>query len=163
MELKNLTTGYITSRGRIAIQRDITAELKKGEFTCLLGPNGAGKTTLLRTLAGFMPPLGGSILIDGVNISLLSPAELSKKIGVVLTERPSVSSMTVEQLVALGRSPYTGFWGRLADRDRRIVGDALAATGTASLKDRLVDTLSDGALRAGTAVSTPTRGRRGSP
>lgn len=144
MELKNLTTGYITSRGRIAIQRDITAQLKKGEFTCLLGPNGAGKTTLLRTLAGFMPPLGGSILIDGVNISLLSPAELSKKIGVVLTEHPSVSSMTVEQLVALGRSPYTGFWGRLADRDRRIVEDALAATGTASLKDRLVDTLSDG-------------------
>lgn len=144
MELKNLTTGYFTSRGRIAIQRDITAQLRKGEFTCLLGPNGAGKTTLLRTLAGFMPPLGGSIQIDGVNISLLSPAELSKRIGVVLTERPSVSSMTVEQLVALGRSPYTGFWGRLADRDRRIVEDALAATGTASLKDRLVDTLSDG-------------------
>lgn len=144
MELKNLTTGYFTSRGRIAIQRDITAQLKKGEFTCLLGPNGAGKTTLLRTLAGFMPPLVGSIQIDGVNISLLSPAELSKRIGVVLTERPSVSSMTVEQLVALGRSPYTGFWGRLADRDRRIVEDALAATGTASLKDRLVDTLSDG-------------------
>lgn len=144
MELQNLTTGYITSRGRVRIQSGISAMLREGEFTCLLGPNGAGKTTLLRTLAGFIPPLEGSILIEGKHISLIPASELAKKIGVVLTEKPSVSSMTVAQLVALGRSPYTGFWGRLTDRDRNIVEEALDITGTAVLRERLVDTLSDG-------------------
>lgn len=144
MDLLNLSAGYISARRKIVIQSGISDSLNKGEFTCMLGPNGAGKSTLLRTLGGFIPPLEGSILLDGENISLMSPAELSKKVSVVLTERPSVSSMTVEQLVALGRSPYTGFWGRLTDKDRRVVEDALKATGAFSLKERLVDTLSDG-------------------
>lgn len=144
IEIRSLTTGYLTARNRVVIQKDINASLPAGEFICLLGPNGAGKTTLLRTLAGFIPPLDGSVIIDGRHMSTIPPSELSRLIGVVLTERPSVASMTVAQLVALGRSPYTGFWGRLTDRDRHITEDALKATGTASMRDRLVDTLSDG-------------------
>lgn len=144
MEMQNLTTGYLTSRGPVRIQENINASLAPGELTSLLGPNGAGKTTLLRTLAGFIPPLEGHILIDGMNIASCGQAHLSRKISVVLTERPSVSSMTVEQLVALGRSPYTGFWGRLADRDRRVVEESMMTTGVADLSERLVDTLSDG-------------------
>lgn len=144
IELKALCTGYFTPRGAIQIQSGITASLRGGEFICLLGKNGAGKTTLLRTLSGFIPPLEGNIIIDGDNITSLSQSELSRKVGVVLTERPSVSLMNVEQLVALGRSPYTGFWGRLTDRDRRITEEAMVATGITSLRERLVDTLSDG-------------------
>jgi len=144
IELNALCTGYHTPRGVVRIQSSITSSLRGGELTCLLGPNGAGKTTLLRTLAGFIPPLDGNIIIDGQNITSLCHKELSRKIGVVLTERPSVSSMTTEQLVALGRSPYTGFWGRLTDRDQHITEEAMDATGTTSLRDRLVDTLSDG-------------------
>lgn len=144
MEMCHLTTGYLTSRGPVRIQKDINATLAAGELTSLLGPNGAGKTTLLRTLAGFIPPLEGSILIDGLAIASYSQGALAKKISVVLTERPSVSSMTVEQLVALGRSPYTGFWGRLADKDRHITDEAMTITGITALRQRLVDTLSDG-------------------
>lgn len=144
IEVENLSTGYITRSGIKTIQKNVTAHLSGGEFTCLLGPNGAGKTTLLRTLSGFLPPIGGSVYVDGIDIKIYKETDLSKLIGVVLTERPSVSSMTVEQLVALGRSPYTGFWGRLTDRDHRIVEDAIAATRAESLRTRLVDTLSDG-------------------
>lgn len=144
LTIQNLTTGYHASRGYIKIQQDINGTLCGGELTCLLGPNGAGKTTLLRTLSGFLPPLAGSVLVDGMRLQSLTQAELSKKISVVLTERPSVSSMTVEQLIALGRSPYTGFWGRLTDRDRHVIDDAIRLTDTESLRDRLVDTLSDG-------------------
>lgn len=144
MEIQDLSIGYINARGIVTIQEGINATLGEGEFTCLLGPNGAGKTTLLRTLSGFLPPLQGSVIIDGKHLSAYTPSELSRMISVVLTERPSVSSMTVEQLVALGRSPYTGFWGRITDRDRRVVEDALEITGASGLKDRLVDTLSDG-------------------
>ena len=144
IELQSVSTGYFTARNRISIQKNISASLREGEFTCLLGPNGAGKTTLLRTLAGFIPPIDGTVFIDGRHLGSYTQSELSSLLGVVLTERPSVSSMTVEQLVALGRSPYTGFWGRLTDRDRRIVDEAMSATATIGLRGRLVDTLSDG-------------------
>lgn len=147
MELNNLTVGYLTARSRVTVQKNICATLRPGEFTCMLGPNGAGKSTLLRTLAAFIPPLEGSIMIEGRPIGSYRQDELARLVGVVLTSRPSVSSMTVEQLVSLGRSPYTGFWGRLTDADRRNVEAAMESTGTASLRDRLVDTLSDGEMQ----------------
>lgn len=144
IKLDRLTTGYTTPRGKIIIQNDIRSELHRSEFTCLLGPNGAGKTTLLRTLGGFLPPLSGSVYIDGEEICGISRESLAKRVGVVLTERPSLSTMTVEQLVALGRSPYTDFWGRLTNKDRSIVEESLVATGSLHIRNRLVDTLSDG-------------------
>ncbi|MDE7181010.1 MAG: ABC transporter ATP-binding protein [Muribaculaceae bacterium] len=142
--LDDLTIGYASGRELKEIQKHISASIKPGEFTCLLGPNGAGKTTLLRTLSGLQPRLSGNFLIDGRPIDLIKSSELSKIIGIVLTERPSVSSMTVEQLVALGRSPYSGFWGRIADSDRKEVERAMAVTGVTSLRSRLVNSLSDG-------------------
>ena len=144
MNLVNLTIGYIASNRKTVIRQNMDASLEKGKLTCLLGPNGAGKTTLLRTMAGFIPPLSGEILVGGKSISTLSHAEISKRISVVLTERPAVQNMTAEQLVSLGRSPFTGFWGRITDRDRSDVLKAMELTGTTHLKDRLVDTLSDG-------------------
>lgn len=144
IEMKSLKTGYHTSHGPVVIQNDVNASLMPGEFSCLLGSNGAGKTTLLRTLTGFIPPLDGEIFLDGINIIKIKPHLLSRKIGVVLTERPSMPSTTVSQLIALGRSPYTGFWGRMQDNDREIVEKALLLTDTYKIRDRLIDTLSDG-------------------
>lgn len=147
VDLEGVTTGYRTPKGIVKIQRNITASLEAGEFVCLLGPNGAGKSTLLRTLSALLPVLTGEIYIDGTSIKGISDSELSKKISIVLTERPSVSSMTVEQLVGIGRSPYTGFWGRLTDRDHKIVTEALRATGASAIGERKADTLSDGELQ----------------
>jgi iron complex transport system ATP-binding protein len=144
IELKNLTTGYKNRYGNVAIERNITASINSGEFTCLLGPNGAGKTTLLRTLSGFLSPLSGDILIDGRNIKSYTDHELAKRISVVLTERPAVTSMTVVELVSLGRSPYTGFWERLSDNDLDIINTALKDTGIEHLRNRRFETLSDG-------------------
>lgn len=144
ISLNRLSIGYLAKHGPVSVQTGISATLREGEFVCLLGPNGAGKSTLLRTLAGFTPALSGHIMIGEKPLASMNDAELARTVGVVLTERPSVSAMTVEQLVALGRSPYTGFWGRLSDADRKAVAEALELTHTASLADRLVDTLSDG-------------------
>lgn len=142
--LTNLTTGYHNRSGNVAVTADINATLRAGELTCLLGPNGAGKSTLLRTLCGFQPPLSGEIAVDGRRITDISPAELSRIIGVVLTERVSINNMTVEQLVGMGRAPYTGFWGRLTADDFRAVDEAIALTGIDSLRSRMIQTLSDG-------------------
>lgn len=144
ISLHDLTTGYRTRHGLKPVSRDINASLRPGELTCLLGPNGAGKSTLLRTLSGFSKPLSGSVMLMGRDISSYSPSELSRLVGVVLTERLMVSEMTVEELVGMGRAPYTGFWGRLSVADRRIVADALRAVGVADMAGRAIQTLSDG-------------------
>jgi len=74
----------------------------------------------------------------------LSNAQLSRLIGVVLTERPDVQNMSVRDMVSMGRSPYTGFWGRLTDEDNKFVSEAMKLAGITALEHRMFNTLSDG-------------------
>ena len=142
IRLEHLDIGYRDKRSVKTVATDISAAIRQGELTCLLGANGVGKSTLLRTLSAFQPKLGGSIFINGRELS--DDSERSRLIGVVLTENPSVQNMTARELVALGRSPYTDFWGRLREEDQRIVSEAMEQVGISPLTSRLVDTLSDG-------------------
>ena len=145
IELKDLTIGYTGKKQQTTIiASDINATIESGQLTCLLGHNGVGKSTLLKTLTAFLPKLSGQIVIDGKDIESYTEKQLARKIGVVLTERTSVQDMTVADLVALGRSPYTGFWGRLDDEDKEMVVRAMRLAGIESLSHRYVDTLSDG-------------------
>ena len=144
IRIKGLEAGYRTKHGASVITRNICASLYSGELTCLLGPNGAGKSTLLKTLTAFLPPLKGEIFIKQKPLSEYSDAELSKVIGVVLTDKLSINNMTVEELVGMGRSPYTGFWGHMTREDRKIVSDAIDLVGIGELKFRTIQTLSDG-------------------
>ena len=144
IRLEHLDIGYRDKKSVKTVATDINAAIRQGELTCLLGANGVGKSTLLRTLSAFQPKLGGSIFIGDRELSEYSDRQLSRLIGVVLTEKPSVQNMTVTELVGLGRSPYTDFWGRMTDDDHRIVNESLALVGISHLASRLVDTLSDG-------------------
>lgn len=144
IRLEHLDIGYRDRKSVKTVATDINAAIRQGELTCLLGANGVGKSTLLRTLSAFQPKLGGSIFIGDRELDDYSDRELSRLIGVVLTEKPSVQNMTVTELVALGRSPYTDFWGRMTADDRRIVSESLELVGISHLAERLVDTLSDG-------------------
>ena len=144
IRLADVSIGYKTRQGVHTVASGITACLRGGELTCLLGRNGAGKSTLLRTLAGFQPRLGGSITIEGRPLEEYSDRELARRLGIVLTERPDVQQMTVWDLVAMGRSPYTGFWGRLSKEDDEVVREAIRQVGITQLAERQVTTLSDG-------------------
>ena len=124
--------------------KGINAELHKGRLTCLIGANGAGKSTLLRTISAFQPKLGGDIIIRGRKLESFSREELARLIGVVLTERPSVQHLTARQMVAMGRSPYTGFFGRLSDEDNVVVTESMRMVGIEHLAERMVHSLSDG-------------------
>ena len=133
--LQDLSIGY-TNKGRErTVATQLNGIINSGELTCLLGRNGVGKSTLLRTLSAFQPALGGDVLLQGKALSSYSDQELSRLIGVVLTEKPHVRNMTVAELVAMGRAPYTGFWGMLSKEDR---------SGIESLRNRQVQSLSDG-------------------
>lgn len=140
ISLGNISIGY----GSIVVADGISAELNSGQLTCLLGANGAGKSTLLRTLSAFQPALTGSITYDGRALDDFTPQERARLIGVVLTERSKMEYMSVRDLVAMGRMPYTGFWGGMNDDDRKIVNEAMEKVGITALADRMVDTLSDG-------------------
>lgn len=144
VELRQLSIGYRGKKTSKTVALAISATIQSGELTCLLGPNGAGKSTLLRTLSAFQPKLGGSILIGDRELGEYSAQQLSRLIGVVLTERPDLRNMSVRELVALGRSPYTGFWGTCSPADLRIVDEAISQVGISSLSSRMADTLSDG-------------------
>lgn len=142
--LYHITTGYRSRHATHVVASDINATLPQGQLTCLLGPNGAGKSTLLRTLAAFQPPLAGEILLEGRPLASYTTQELATRIGIVLTERPNIQGMTVAELVAMGRSPYTGFWGQLHDDDLAQVEEAIRLVGIENLRRRNVNTLSDG-------------------
>ena len=142
--LYHISTGYRSRHATHVVASDINATLPQGQLTCLLGPNGAGKSTLLRTLAAFQPPLAGEILLEGRPLASYITQELATRIGIVLTERPNIQGMTVAELVAMGRSPYTGFWGQLHDDDLAQVEEAIRLVGIENLRRRNVNTLSDG-------------------
>lgn len=135
-----LTVGY---RGHRVVE-DISLSLPCGRLVCLLGPNGAGKSTLLRTLCGFQPPIEGTVTISGSDITAMSAAEVARLVSVVLTDRPLTPSLTAAEMVGMGRAPYTGFWGRLSDDDRRLVSEAMQTVGIAPLATRRMGRLSDG-------------------
>ena len=135
-----LTVGY---RGHRVVE-DISLSLPCGRLVCLLGPNGAGKSTLLRTLCGFQPPIAGTVTISRSDITTMSAAEVARLVSVVLTDRPLTPSLTAAEMVGMGRAPYTGFWGRLSDDDRRLVSEAMQTVGIAPLATRRMGRLSDG-------------------
>lgn len=131
-------------RNHTPLLRALAQQVNEGEFVAIIGRNGIGKTTLLRTLAGLLPAAGGCAELDGADLHRLSSAERARQVAVVLTDRLTVPGMRVRDLVATGRHPYTGWWGRLSPGDERCVGEALMLVEASVLADRLVNTLSDG-------------------
>ena len=142
--LKNLVVGYPDGRHTRQLNHAATEEAHDGMLTCLIGANGAGKSTLLRTIAGFQLPLEGTVLLGGDDVRALSPRQRAERMAVVLTDRPDVMCTTVWEMVATGRAPFTGFWGRLSGKDRNIVTRSLRLVGIEWMADRTVASLSDG-------------------
>jgi iron complex transport system ATP-binding protein len=144
IEISNLTIGYKTKKQVTQVAGNLHSSIYQGELTCLLGANGVGKSTLLRTLSGFQPSLSGEIFIRGKEINVYTKKEIARMIGVVLTEKIDVRDMSVTELIELGRSPYTGFWGKPNKTDKTIVKKAIALMKIENLALRPVQTLSDG-------------------
>ena len=141
---KDLCIGYRTGKQEKIVHQHLDFELHAGELTCLLGANGAGKSTLLRTLSATQPSLGGELRMLGKPVSEYTEKERSRTIGVVLTDKTFAGGLSVYELVALGRQPHTGFFGRLSKEDRRIVEEAMENVGIAHKARSYTAELSDG-------------------
>ncbi|MCC0632375.1 ABC transporter ATP-binding protein [Clostridioides sp. ZZV15-6388] len=140
LRTNNLSVGY----DKKVVVSDINIEVKNGEILCLLGSNGAGKTTILRSLSKLITPIRGEIYLNDADINHISRKTLSKKMALVLTNRLLGDLMTVQDVVNMGRYPYTGFFGNLSKKDLIMVDDSLESVNALHLKKRYFDELSDG-------------------
>ncbi|MBS2212401.1 ABC transporter ATP-binding protein [Carboxylicivirga mesophila] len=145
LQSNDLAVGYRQSGNKsLVLHKDINVQLHRGEFACLLGPNGAGKSTLIKTLSGFIPKMAGKVSVNGKALADYKRNELAKVVSVVLTERLQIPNMTVFDLVALGRTPYTDFFGMLSKHDKQLVKQAIDDVGLSGFANRQLVCMSDG-------------------
>ena len=137
---EKLDTGY----DRKAVVSGVEIEIRRGEIVVLIGPNGAGKSTVLKTLAGQLEPVGGTVYIKDKARGDYNLTEVAKMQAVMLTERMSSEKMTCEEVVSLGRYPYTGRLGILSAEDRRIVRETMDLIHVSGIADRDYHEISDG-------------------
>ena len=138
IRLENISLSY----GSRTILRDVSLHLRAGEFCALIGRNGAGKSTLLRALTS-----NAETIIKGTPLGQLAPEKMAQSVAIVTTERIRIENLLVEDLVAMGRAPYTNWVGHLQDIDREIVSKAIEAVGMSNFVGRDTSSLSDGELQ----------------
>ncbi len=145
--INHLSIGYIQGKKHEEILSEISFSIPKGNLVSIIGANGTGKSTLLRTLAHQQPKLSGSININNIPLESYSVNQWAKQVSWVHTETMIPSSLSVHELVSLGRQPYTNWLDTLTDVDQNEIEKALQLTDLDHLKDKKCNTLSDGQLQ----------------
>lgn len=140
LQVRNLSTGY----RRRKVSENIEFSVARGEVVCLLGPNGSGKTTLFKTLVGSLQSCGGSILIDGRNLSSFDPRERARSMAYVPQAQQPPFPFLVVDAVALGRIAHLGPFQAPGASDRTAAREALERVGASHLADRTLVELSGG-------------------
>jgi branched-chain amino acid transport system ATP-binding protein len=100
VKIQGLRAGY----GKMEILHDFSLQVAKGQSLCLIGPNGAGKSTVLHSIFGFTNIFGGSVTINGKNVTRLSPKDKLRTAGVayILQDKSVFPGMTVEENLWMG-------------------------------------------------------------
>ena len=137
---EELCVGY----GQQQVLAQVNLQVEAGEILTLIGPNGAGKTTLLKTMIGQLPALEGVVYVNQRAYEDFSAKEKAKETAVVLTTPIRTEYMTVEEVVAMGRYPYTGRFGVLGSRDKKIIEEVMEQTHILQWKWHNYQNLSDG-------------------
>jgi iron complex transport system ATP-binding protein len=143
----NLSIGYQSKKGANIISENLCLTFKEGKLISLVGANGIGKSTLLRTLTGIQKPLAGKVLLNDKNISSYHSIDLAQNLSLVLTEKLPPSNLTVFELIALGRQPYTNWLGKLSEVDLEKIKEAIVLTHTEHLINKKIHEISDGQLQ----------------
>ena len=147
LKTENLSIGYASKKTTSVIANNINIELKQGELIGLVGANGIGKSTFLRTLTSIQAPLDGKIYLNDKPLKNHSSIELAKTMSLVLTEQLMSKNLSVFELVALGRQPYTNWVGYLSTEDLLVINKSIEQTNLSEFKHRKCFELSDGQLQ----------------
>lgn len=140
-DIKGLTFSY----GSEQVIKGLDLSLKEGKVTTLIGANGCGKSTLFNLITKNLKPQGGSIMLGGREVSQIKLKDFAKQVAIVHQYNTAPADISVEKLVAFGRTPYHGF-GSIANskEDEQKIKRALEITNTEKLKDKAVAQLSGG-------------------
>ncbi len=144
LSINNVTIGYQMKKQIKVVAEKINLGIRNSEMVCLLGPNGCGKSTLMRSIAGLQDIFKGNVAINDTDINMLSPAKRASRLSLVLTDKLAVSGISVMNIVAVGRYPYTNSMGKLKDDDIAIIQQSLQKCGLQGFENRLYTELSDG-------------------
>nr|WP_294776240.1 ABC transporter ATP-binding protein [uncultured Flavobacterium sp.] len=144
---QNLSIGYQSKKEQNTIAENLNLNLVTGQLIALVGANGVGKSTLLRTLTGIQKPLKGHVFLNEKNIREYEALELAQHLSLVLTEKLPQSSLTVFELIALGRQPYTNWLGNLSGEDYEKINQAIELTHIEHLAGKKHHEISDGQLQ----------------
>ncbi|TYB77192.1 ABC transporter ATP-binding protein [Bizionia myxarmorum] len=147
LKTENLNIGYASKKAETVVASNINMALQKGHLIGLVGANGIGKSTLLRTLTSVQSKLSGAVFLKDKNLETYSNADLARTMSLVLTEKIASKNLSVYELVALGRQPYTNWVGNLSDNDLEVINRAITQTNIETLKDKKCFELSDGQLQ----------------
>ena len=140
IEFSNLSVGFHNE----VILKDVSGQIQEGELIALMGINGAGKSCLLKTLTSLNPKIAGDIKLDKKSYQDITALEIAKNIAIVLTEKIQSDFLKVNELITLGRSPYTDFWGNLSKKDADEIFHAVELLKIQSIQDKFYSDLSDG-------------------
>lgn len=147
LQASQISIGYSHKKEEIVVASDISISLKKGKLIALIGANGIGKSTLLKTITGIQKPLSGTVFLNKKKITDYEPLDLAQNLSIVLTEKLPPSNLTVFELIALGRQPYTNWMGTLSDIDIVKVNEAMVLTQISHLATKKHYEISDGQLQ----------------
>ena len=138
--ISELAVGY----DKKTVVEDVDLEVRAGDVVALIGPNGSGKSTILKTITRHLAPLGGTVELDGRDVSAWKMAELAQNLAVMLTDRPQTELLTCRDIVEAGRHPYTGRLGVLSGDDHERVRAAMRTAHVEELAERDFMRVSDG-------------------
>lgn len=139
-----LSIGYA---GKPVLQSDLNLEVNRGQIISLMGQNGVGKTTFLKTINGLLPAHSGTVNLKDRSLTKLSRLQIAKECALVLTEKPPNQQLSVIDLVAMGRHPYSNWLGILSHEDKTAVEAAIHQTNIDYIAERKIGELSDGQLQ----------------
>jgi iron complex transport system ATP-binding protein len=147
LKTDQLAIGYAYKKENNIIGANINIDLQKGKLIALIGANGIGKSTLLRTLTGIQKPILGTVFLEEKSIQNYTALALAQKLSIVLTEKLPPSNLTVFDLVALGRQPFTNWIGQLTFTDIKKINEAITLTNIENFIHKKHYEISDGQLQ----------------
>ena len=141
IKLENFSTGY---KNKIII-KPMNLSIKSDNWLGIIGANGSGKSTLVRAICRIIKPFEGKVLLKGKDLNKLSHRYISQKISFLPQGTNPNLLISVNDLVALGRSPYKKFWEfDLNKKDKSIIEDSLKLVDIFDLKECLLNEISGG-------------------
>lgn len=141
---KLLADKLVVGYGSSVVVDDIQFSINAGEILALIGPNGSGKSTVLKTITKEIAKLNGDVRICGLNLDAMKEEDIATRMALLMTDRPSGELMSVRDMVATGRYPYTGRLGILSDKDNKVIDEAINLVSLNEIENTLFSKLSDG-------------------